>query len=257
MSALHAARVNLCGYNVLITSPEDVKKIITNRIQNREGARVLTLNLEHISRSQSDKDFHHLTTSADLICADGMPIVWAGNALTSRHNKIVRCTGVDLVADMITDESTTTYGIIGGVDPQKALHKLKANPKRLKYLNNGIIDADEDSIEELIDDLKITNPDVVFIALGVNKADCIAHHIACVMPHIIIVCVGGSFEFLAGLTNRAPKWMQVSGLEWLHRLCSEPKRLAKRYILQYPRGGLALIKFVVTHMLLKFCSDVN
>lgn len=245
MLQVFAPKVNLCGYNVLALEQTDFKQLITDNIDNNIGGRIVTLNLEHISRSQIDDDFRDLTVSADYICADGMPIVWAGNLLSESSQKIGRCTGVDLVKDIITDQNNTAhYAILGGVDPLQALEKLEANPDRLKYLNNGIITLDDACLSELISELKQAKPDLVFVALGVKKADIIAKKISEAMPTCMVICVGGTFELLAGIKKRAPRWMQKSGLEWLHRLCLEPKRLSARYLLLYPRGLFALLKFV-------------
>jgi N-acetylglucosaminyldiphosphoundecaprenol N-acetyl-beta-D-mannosaminyltransferase len=73
-------------------------------------------------------------------------------------------------------------------------------------------------------------PDIVFVGLGSPKQERLALRLRTALPATWWIGVGVSFSFVTGAVRRAPKWMQVCGVEWLHRLFSEPRRLARRYL---------------------------
>ena len=72
-------------------------------------------------------------------------------------------------------------------------------------------------------------PDIVVLGLGAPKQELWVHRHAAALDAGIVLCAGATIDFLAGEKKRSPRWMQHTGLEWLHRLLSEPRRLAKRY----------------------------
>jgi N-acetylglucosaminyldiphosphoundecaprenol N-acetyl-beta-D-mannosaminyltransferase len=87
---------------------------------------------------------------------------------------------------------------------------------------------------ELVEQLNSAKPNIVWIGLGCPKQELwMAQHAARV-PGAIMIGVGAAFDFLSGRIPRAPRWMQNSGLEWLHRLLTEPRRLWKRYLVFAP-----------------------
>ena len=76
---------------------------------------------------------------------------------------------------------------------------------------------------------------LLWLGLGTPKQDLAAVALRAVGAAPVILCVGAAFDFLAGTKERAPEWMQRAGLEWLHRLGSEPGRLGRRYLVGNPR----------------------
>jgi N-acetylglucosaminyldiphosphoundecaprenol N-acetyl-beta-D-mannosaminyltransferase len=89
---------------------------------------------------------------------------------------------------------------------------------------------DERAIDEILTTLRAAAPDIVYIALGFPKQEQLALRLAAQMPTTWFVGVGISFSFVAGEVRRAPVWMQRTGLEWVHRLMQEPRRLFRRYL---------------------------
>jgi N-acetylglucosaminyldiphosphoundecaprenol N-acetyl-beta-D-mannosaminyltransferase len=77
--------------------------------------------------------------------------------------------------------------------------------------------------------IALGQPDVLIVGLGAPKQEIWVHQHRDLICARIALCVGATIDFLAGEKKRAPAWMQRSGIEWLHRVCTEPKRLAKRY----------------------------
>lgn len=83
--------------------------------------------------------------------------------------------------------------------------------------------------EEITDQIRAADPHIVWVGLGLPKQDEWMHRNAARMGPVLSMGVGAAFDFLAGAKPRAPQWMRSSGLEWLHRLGTEPRRLASRY----------------------------
>jgi N-acetylglucosaminyldiphosphoundecaprenol N-acetyl-beta-D-mannosaminyltransferase len=84
--------------------------------------------------------------------------------------------------------------------------------------------------------------DLLWVGLGAPKQDWVAEHLRERGSAPVILCVGAAFDFLSGAKRRAPEWMQRSGLEWLHRLACEPRRLWRRYIV----GNVVFAAVVLT-----------
>jgi N-acetylglucosaminyldiphosphoundecaprenol N-acetyl-beta-D-mannosaminyltransferase len=90
----------------------------------------------------------------------------------------------------------------------------------------------EAQLEEAAATLAQARPDLVLVALGSPKQEYVIHALHKRLPGTCWMGVGITFSFIAGQRRRAPRWMQRMGLEWLHRLTQEPKRLFRRYVLE-------------------------
>jgi N-acetylglucosaminyldiphosphoundecaprenol N-acetyl-beta-D-mannosaminyltransferase len=84
--------------------------------------------------------------------------------------------------------------------------------------------------ERILDAVAAAQPDVLLVGLGAPKQELWVHAHADRIQARLALCIGATIDFLAGEKRRAPRWMRRVGLEWLHRLASEPRRLAKRYL---------------------------
>jgi N-acetylglucosaminyldiphosphoundecaprenol N-acetyl-beta-D-mannosaminyltransferase len=91
-------------------------------------------------------------------------------------------------------------------------------------------ERDARALEAIESALLAAQPDIVFVAMGFPKSERLSAKLAPMLPRAWWAGVGISFSFLSGQVRRAPPWMQRSGLEWLHRLAQEPKRLGRRYL---------------------------
>jgi exopolysaccharide biosynthesis WecB/TagA/CpsF family protein len=94
----------------------------------------------------------------------------------------------------------------------------------------------EHEVQKCIDFVVKTQASLIFLALGMPQQEILARHIADhPQARGVGLCVGASIDFLTGKQCRAPVWVQKAGLEWLHRLLSDPRRLASRYLIECPR----------------------
>jgi N-acetylglucosaminyldiphosphoundecaprenol N-acetyl-beta-D-mannosaminyltransferase len=175
---------------------------------------------------------------ADLSVADGMPLIWASRMQGTPLPE--RVAGSSLISTLTEAAGRRGFSIflLGG-NPgvaDKAADRLRARVPGLLIAGTccPIIgaDVDREPLVGLTRQLLDAKPDIVFVGLGSPKQELLIRRLKSSLPRTWWLGVGISFSFLVGEVQRAPHWMQRSGLEWAHRLSQEPRRLAKRYLVQ-------------------------
>jgi exopolysaccharide biosynthesis WecB/TagA/CpsF family protein len=230
--------VDLCGVNLHAIDERECVERILRRSAAGKGGVVVTPNLDHVRRCRRDAEFALLVEKADLVVADGMPLVWAsrlqGTPLPGR------IAGSDLISSLSGAAAAAGRSIflLGG-DPGTA--DAAAEVLRGRYPNIRIagtccppmgFDRDAQRMNEVTSAIVAARPDIVFVALGSPKQERLIDRLRDRLPGTWWLGVGISFSFLSGDVKRAPRWMRATGLEWVHRLVQEPGRLAKRYLVQ-------------------------
>lgn len=232
------ATVELRGMPIhAVTRKETVEHLIDCSLQ-QTGGWIVTPNLDILRRYVKSVSFRSLVASSTLNVPDGMPLVWAsrmkGQPLRERVN------GTDLMVDVCkaAAEAGRSVFFLGGNagSAEMAAAALKDDFPQLEiagcYCPEFGFEKDIDNVSEIAEILATAKPDIVFVGLGSPKQDVIINMLRLKIPNVWWVGVGISFSFLGGELPRAPNWAKNNGLEWLYRLVSEPRRLAKRYLLQ-------------------------
>jgi N-acetylglucosaminyldiphosphoundecaprenol N-acetyl-beta-D-mannosaminyltransferase len=197
---------------------------------------VVTVNLDFLSIAERSPEFRETINDADLAVADGMPLVWLsrmrGQSLPER------VTGVDLVDACCEVAEETGQGVfLLGAAPgvgQAAATTLQERHPDLRIVGTysppmGPLKRRENA--RMVRMVREAAPGFLFVALGAPRQDLwIRSHLA-ELNVPVAMGVGCVFDLLAGTTNRAPSWMQSTGLEWAYRLVREPRRLWRRYLL--------------------------
>jgi N-acetylglucosaminyldiphosphoundecaprenol N-acetyl-beta-D-mannosaminyltransferase len=211
-------------------------EFILKEIDAGRGGVVVTPNLDHLRRCVRDLHFGALVAEADLVVADGMPLVWASRLKGTPLPE--RVAGSNMISSLSRGAAARGRSIflLGGAEGTAkgaAEILLKRNPD-LKIVGTFCpqigFETKPKQMAEIVQMLTDAKPDIVFVALGSPKQE---HLIAKLKPSLESAWwlgVGVSFSFLTGHVKRAPMWMQRAGVEWLHRLSQEPRRLFKRYI---------------------------
>lgn len=237
--------IDVCGYALTPTTPIQLLQHVLWMIESKNGGWVLAINLDLVSRGVREPDYADLIRKADLSIADGYPLVWAMRRKSPIKVANERVTGSDLTQALLHLVDPSKTAIIGGKNPSLALEREGLAATDGWFIFDGIVKMDADGIADLRS--KIEGRSLVFVALGVPKQERLILALRETMPETTFIGVGGSFEFLAGLTSRAPKWMQRNGMEWLYRLCTEPRRLWRRYLIEYIPGAVLLWRDVRDH----------
>lgn len=231
----------IVGLNLSTASAQEIAESLVADARAGRGKWVVTLNLEMVSRAARDKTYAALLEGADMVIADGMPLVWASKRKRGCLPIQERVTGADLTKELIADAAGLRVLIVGGEKPRVALEKIGVDVSRVEIFD-GAVETSDEHIDKIADLACGHGAQIVFLALGVPKQDKLAHALRQKCPSAVLIGVGGTFELIGGQKPRAPEWMQKRGMEWLFRLKSEPGRLWRRYLLLYPSGVRALLK---------------
>jgi N-acetylglucosaminyldiphosphoundecaprenol N-acetyl-beta-D-mannosaminyltransferase len=226
---------------------------IAERARSGAPSHVVTANLDFAFRSWRDPEIHRIHFEADLVLADGMPLVWFSRLFGPPLGE--RVTGSDLVprlAEAARDHGLSLFAL--GSAPGVAERALKVLQERYPGLRvagwysppvSPLLQMDHESIVRRIRDAR---PDILLVAFGMPKQEkwIRLHRADWDVP--VAIGVGGSLDFLAGAQTRAPRWVQRVGLEWVWRMALHPRRLIGRYALDLVFLAYMLLRLLAIRM---------
>lgn len=232
----HSACVRLSGARfAAVTERASVEEIVDAASAHR-GHWTITANLDHLRRYRRDPVARELMDAADLVVADGMPIIWASRlAGTSLPERVAGSNMIWSICEQARLRGQSIF-LLGG-DPgvaQRASSVLRERYPGLEVAGTLCpthgFERDELELERIQRYVVAKAPEIVFVALGFPKQDRLIAHLRRDLPGTSFIGVGISLSFVAGEVSRAPRWMRRVGFEWLYRLIQEPRRLAHRYL---------------------------
>lgn len=200
----------------------------------RESRYICICNVHSVITAGRDDQFGQVVAAADMVTPDGAPVAWMLRRLGFAGQQ--RINGPDLMWKYCGDASSRNESIFLYGGTQETLDKLR---QRLHKDFPGLKVAGaysppframtEEEDEATVQMINASGAGTVWVGLGCPKQEkWMSAHRGRVRA--VMVGVGAAFDYHAGTISRAPAWMRNSGLEWLHRLCSEPRRLWKRYL---------------------------
>jgi N-acetylglucosaminyldiphosphoundecaprenol N-acetyl-beta-D-mannosaminyltransferase len=231
-------RVEVLGMPLNIVGFQETLDLLVRLARGDHLAYVVTANVDHVVRLNRRPELRPLYADADLVVADGMPLVWASRILG--HRLPGRVAGSDLfpcLCQRAATEGLTVY-LLGG-DPgtaDAAAAVLKQRNPALQIVGIDCppygFESDAAECERIVSRVESASPAILFVALGSPKQEqwIYANRSRCGAR--LSIGVGISFSFVSGQVKRAPKWMQRVGLEWFHRMAQEPGRLCRRYLVE-------------------------
>jgi N-acetylglucosaminyldiphosphoundecaprenol N-acetyl-beta-D-mannosaminyltransferase len=222
-----------------VTMRETVSRIVAMARKRDRARHVCTGNLDHLVIVARDEAFKAAYDGADLVVADGAPIVWLSKLAATDEQAILpeRVAGSDLFWELAKASSETGIRLffLGGM-PGAAARAAAIVEKR--YPGARIVgtycppfetfDTEEEQ-RRIRDVVRSARPDVLLAAFGAPKQEKWIAANKDLLGVPVSIGVGGSFEMAAGMLKRAPKWIQQAGLEWFYRFLQQPKRLFQRY----------------------------
>lgn len=209
---------------------EEFSDVLSDRLRKNEKAFVITANPETLMIGEKNPDFQKILLSEDTtITADGIGVVKGAQMLGYAINE--RVTGVDIVKKLLEcadREHRSLY--LFGAKPEvvKTLaEKIQREYKGIRLLGytDGYVPDKDGEFSKLI----AQKPDIVLVALGIPAQELLIAKYYEKFEKGIFVGIGGAFDVLSGMKKRAPKFFIQHNLEWLYRICSEPKRFKRFY----------------------------
>jgi len=212
-----------------------------------EGGWIVTANVDIVRAAARDRALSALVAEADIVVADGMPVVWA--ARIAGKDVPERVTGSSLVYSLTEAAARTGKSVflLGGEPgvPETAAEALRAKYDGLQVAGTHSppfgFEKDEASLASVVRLVEEAKPDLVLVGLGFPKQERVIQRLRAVLPDSWYVGVGAGIPMAAGEFTRAPVVVQRMGAEWLHRLALEPQRLARRYLLEDAPFALRLL----------------
>jgi N-acetylglucosaminyldiphosphoundecaprenol N-acetyl-beta-D-mannosaminyltransferase len=190
------------------------------------------VNAAKVVRMRQDAALREAVCGSTMVLADGQSVVWASKLL--REPLPERVAGIDLFLELLAEADRRGYRVYFlGARPDVLQSMLAAVTGRFPELivagsHDGYFGADQE--EEIAAGIRQSGADLLFLGMSSPKKELFLARWGEQTGAHVVHGVGGSFDILAGVTNRAPLWWQRRGLEWLYRALQEPLRLGPRYL---------------------------
>jgi len=246
-SPLALPRISIGALPLDVVDFEGALNAIDRLISAKQGGTVFTPNVDHIVMAEHDERFRTAYRAAALSLVDGTPVLWASRLL--RKPLPAKISGSDLVMPLMRRAAERGYRVyfLGGAPgvADLAKSKLEAELPGIQIVGTDSSRIDVDlaaDADEVAERIERAAPDLVLVALGAPKQELWSFTRTERLKPAVLLGVGASLDFVAGIQKRAPRWMSKSGLEWLYRLAQEPRRLAARYLLRDPEFCLILAR---------------
>lgn len=244
--------VNILGAEVAAINLESAASIIDGWIRAGRREYVCVADVHALMQGHKDRSLRTVQNNAGLITPDGMPLVWISRL--AGHRDAGRVYGPDLLLRVCRHGVRRGYrhffyggkpgiaaklaGRLSGQIPGLAVCGTLAPPLRT-------LTQDEDW--QAVAAINAADPDIVWVGLGAPKQDWWMADHRDRLNASVLIGVGAAFDFLSGEKRQAPVWMQRSGLEWVHRLMTEPRRLWRRYLWVVP-SFIGLLSLQLLHL---------
>ncbi len=226
-------RIDFLGIPIdVLTMLETVDYIDTAILKNNRINHVV-INAGKVVSMQSDTKLFEDVVSCDLINADGQSIVWAARFLGERFPE--RVAGVDLMQELVKLAYKKGYKcfFLGAreevVSQVVKIYSQKFSPDIIAGYRNGYFNKEDE--QQIAEQIVNSGAQLLFVAITSPKKENFLSNNRDILNGVnFTMGVGGTFDVIAGVTKRAPIWMQRIGMEWFYRLVQEPKRMWRRYL---------------------------
>lgn len=231
---MNPSKVKILSSNIDILDWPSALERISKWAETRDSRYVCICNVHSVVTASRDAQYGQIVNDADMVTPDGAPVAWLMRRLGFPRQE--RINGPDLMWRYCqqAEQSGEAVFLYGGT--QEILDRLRQRlAEQFPVLRiagaysppfRALSEAEDEAVIEMIN---ASGAGVVWVSLGCPKQEFwMSAHRGRIQA--VMIGVGAAFDFLAGTTKRAPEWMQSAGLEWLHRLASEPRRLWRRYL---------------------------
>jgi N-acetylglucosaminyldiphosphoundecaprenol N-acetyl-beta-D-mannosaminyltransferase len=231
---------NLLGLKIAALNMASAVGLIADWLTDDQSGRYICVSGVHgIMESLEDcgvKDAHN---HANLCLPDGMPLTWIGRC--RGHREMNRVYGPDLmlaVLELSAEKGYTNY-FYGGKEgiAEELKQAMITRFPRLQVIGTHcppFHDLTSEETDRMAEEINSLRPDLLWVGLSTPKQELFMAAHASLLQAKIMIGVGAAFDFHTGRIKQAPSWMQRCGLEWLFRLCVEPRRLWRRYLRNNP-----------------------
>ncbi len=237
------SRVTIGGVEVDAIDERAALDRIEEMVAERRPHLMVVVNASKLVLASEDARLREILRRADLVTADGMSVVWGAKLVGARLPG--RVTGIDTMERLVARAADRGWRVFFLGAKREAVEGAVENLRRahpalvVAGLRDGYFAGKE---VEVVAEIRAARPDLLFVAMGSPAQEIFLTEHLDEMAVPFSLGVGGSFDHVAGHVRRAPVWMQRVGLEWLHRLALEPRRLWRRYLIGNARFAMLLLR---------------
>lgn len=249
--------IKLFDFSVTVSTVPDMTLLLVRQLSRKSSRRLpvlpkvlLPISMNDVMSARSMDGVRQAIRSFDFLTMDGMPLVWLARLLGAQTAQ--RVYGPDLMVAVLqaTEKLPVRHYFYGSTPAamQQLLKTLKAKFPQLQlagYWSPPFYELSAKAEQQMVRRIMAAKPDIVWVGLGSWKQVLWAQQYRSRLSPKLIMLVGAAFDFVSLAKPQAPVWIRQVGLEWLFRLCQEPTRLWRRYVLQIPGFILLAFKEVV------------
>ena len=228
--------INLLGVHVSQVNPVMAVQQIFDWVRQKQRTYVCVAPVATLVDARRDSRYAEAVNAAGMVTPDGMPVVWLARARGCKD--IMRTYGPDLMLEVCHhgQDFGLRHFFYGGTQGTLQLleQKLREAYPQIVVVGTYAPPFKNEVWQEeadVIDRINKAAPDIIWVGLGSPKQDFWMQMHRPLLDAPVIVGAGAAFDFCSGVKPQAPRWMQSNGLEWFFRLCCEPGRLWKRYLI--------------------------
>lgn len=232
-------RLKVLGVGISPVNMAEAVAVFHDWIERDERHYVCVTGVHGVMECQGDEDLRRIHSDSGLTVPDGMPLVWVGHL--KGFGKMGRVFGPDLMLEVcrVSVKRGYTHFLYGGdvgvaEDLKRSLEERFPGINIVGTFTPPFRPLNREEKAQLSGQVAKARPDIFWVGLSTPKQE---RFMAAYLPKLetkVMVGVGAAFDIHTGRTKDAPTWIKQSGLQWLHRLSQEPKRLWKRYLVNNP-----------------------
>jgi N-acetylglucosaminyldiphosphoundecaprenol N-acetyl-beta-D-mannosaminyltransferase len=232
-------KANVLGIGIDAVNMEQALDRIAQELEWRRKGYVCLAGVHGVMEAQRDPRLAEIFAGAALIAPDGMPTVWVGRH--QGHATMERVTGPDLMLEVMRRKEFREYThfLCGGREgiAEELAEQLRWRYPAVKIAGTytppfGPLSAEQET--ELIERVGSLRPDIVWVGISTPKQERFMQHYLPLLDTKLMFGVGAAFDFHTGRIADCDEWIKRCGMQWLHRLLQDPKRLWKRYLRNNP-----------------------
>jgi N-acetylglucosaminyldiphosphoundecaprenol N-acetyl-beta-D-mannosaminyltransferase len=231
-SVSNCVPVRLLGVDISPLRLEGLVRIAGECITRRKRLLIGVVNAAKLVNARKDGELRRALEEADVVVADGVPVVWLSRLIGTPLPE--RIAGIDIMFALLKEADRKHYSVYFLGARHEIVRKVVETVGRdfpgvhVAGYRDGYFSGEDE--EEVANDIREHHPDIIFVAISPPKKEIFLRTWGDVMDVPVCHGVGGSFDVMAGVTKRAPLWMQKWGMEWFYRFLQEPRRMWKRYL---------------------------
>ncbi len=227
-------RIDFLGIPIDALTMQETIDLVDTAVKHGGNINHVVINAGKVVAMQTDKELFNSVVTCDIINADGQSIVWAVRFLGKKIP--CRVAGIDLMQELVKLAHEKNYKCFFLGAKEEVVKKVVEvysgtyNPKIIAGYRNGYFNSSDEP--EVAKQIAESGANLLFVAITSPKKENFLFKYKDVLKEVnFTMGVGGSFDVVAGITRRAPKWMQNIGMEWFYRFLQEPGRMWRRYLI--------------------------